>query len=181
MKSTVCPLPWIHLATMPDGYVPLCCNSDHTDLIDVARNFDGTKSERLRLGEHSIDEIFNSDYYKMVRKEFLDAEVPTACQGCFKKEAQGIKSKRLLSLEEFNFTEEDAQQQTQADGSITPNFEYLEFRLGNACNLACTTCNPCSSSKWTKEYEKLQSDIDFIQVYNIDQSNFVWHEKEEFW
>lgn len=182
MTSTFCPLPWIHLASMPDGTVPLCCNSNHTKMQDIARNFVDGKRQILRLGQDSIDDIFNSDYFRDVRQTFLKDEVPVACQGCFDLEKQGIKSKRLLSLEEFYLTKDEAVEMTEADGRIDIDFEYLEFRLGNACNLKCVTCNPNSSSLWIKEYRKMEEDLDFVSSYkNLEQKNFQWHESDDFW
>ena len=182
MSKTFCSLPWIHLSSMPTGHVPLCCNSDHTNLKDIARIFARPKDIQLNLNENTIDEIFNSDYFKQTRLEMLNDKVPDACKGCFIAEKSGIKSKRLESLEEFQLTEDNARLITDDTGCIKINFEYLEFRLGNACNLKCVTCNPGSSSLWIKEYEYLENNLSFVPKYNIKNSNnFRWHENDYFW
>lgn len=178
--STFCPNPWIHLASMPFGQVPLCHDSDHKQ--DSSRNFKETGDEILNLNTHSIVEIVNSDYFKQVRLQFLNNEIPSACKTCFDEEAAGIESKRIISLQEFQLTEDDAVAMTSSDGTIPLAFEELEFRLGNACNLKCTMCNPWASSMWTKEYKVISQKLDFLPEYNFtDTSNFKWYCNTQFW
>lgn len=181
MSKTFCSLPWVHLSSFPDGKVPLCCNSNHTRLQDVARNFESPRDRVLNFNDNTIEEIFNSDFFKQTRLQMLNGEIPPACKGCFVAEEAGIKSKRLESLEEFHLTEDDARKITDDDGTIKIDFEYLEFRLGNTCNLKCVTCNPNSSSLWVKDYDKLQNKLDFVPKYYINGDQFLWHENDNFW
>jgi MoaA/NifB/PqqE/SkfB family radical SAM enzyme len=60
-------------------------------------------------------------------------------------------------------------------------FEFVELRLGNVCNVACRTCNPASSSKWRNDYDKLKAAVNFkINPYD-DMEGFRWPEREDFW
>ena len=66
------------------------------------------------------------------------------------------KSKRLIEIERLDFTEEDARKVTNDDGTITEvDYEFIELRLGNHCNTICRTCNPHSTSRWKKDYDKI--------------------------
>jgi organic radical activating enzyme len=171
-------LPWIHLATHPDGGATLCCVSDHRGGASRARNFNPVTY--LNLNDTKIDTIMNSDYYKATRLEMLNNIVPKSCERCFQEEANGVRSKRIEENEKLGFTEDMARAITQSDGTIPINFKFVELRLGNLCNLRCRTCNPNSSTNWIQPYQKLQQELKFITHYDrkIDCS---WTESDEFW
>ena len=158
--STYCSLPWIHLATHPDGGATLCCVSDHRGGASRARNLNPVTY--LNLNDTKIDTIMNSDYYKATRLEMLNNIVPKSCERCFQEEANGVRSKRMEENEKLGFTEDMARAVTQSDGTIPVNFKFVELRLGNLCNLRCRTCNPNSSTNWIQPYQKLQQELKFI-------------------
>lgn len=176
--STYCSLPWVHLATHPDGGTTLCCISDHRNGASRARNFEPTTY--LNINTSKIDDMMNSDYFKQVRLEMLSGKIPHACQRCFVEESNNVRSKRIEENEKFNFTEDMARAITKEDGSIPVNFKFIELRLGNLCNLRCRTCNPNSSTNWIQPYQKLQQELKFVTHYDrkIDSS---WTESDEFW
>jgi uncharacterized Fe-S cluster-containing radical SAM superfamily protein len=176
--NTYCSLPWIHLASHPDGGVTLCCISDHKNGESRSKNLNPIKF--LNLNQNSVVEVMNSDYFKQVRIDMLEGKIPNACRRCFQEESAGIRSKRIEENKKFGFTEDMARAITQNDGSIPINFKFLELRLGNLCNLRCRTCNPNSSTQWIEPYQKLQNELKFVTHYDkkIDCS---WTENEEFW
>lgn len=179
-KDTYCVLPWKHLATHPHGGVTLCCVSDHANCMNRARNFRGENTELLDLNNNSVDEVMNSDYFKLVRLEMLNGIKPAACRRCYEQEASGVTSKRLEENHNFPFTAEEAAAITDEEGGILVDFKFIELRLGNLCNIKCRTCNPASSTQWRTEYSKLQEKLPFITRYDykIDSS---WTESEAFW
>lgn len=176
--STYCSLPWIHLATHPDGGATLCCVSDHRNAASRARNFEPL--QYLDVNNNTIDTIMNSDYYKQTRLEMLNNQIPHACQRCYQEEANGVRSKRVEENERLGFTEDMARAITQADGTIPINFKFVELRLGNLCNLKCRTCNPMSSTNWIQPYQKLQEELKFVTHYDR-KINSSWTESDEFW
>lgn len=178
LMSTFCCLPWIHLATHPDGGTTLCCISDHRNGTSRARNLNPTTF--LNLNDSSIDSMMNNDYFKEVRLQMLEGKIPNACQRCFNEESNNVRSKRVEENSKFNFTEDVARAITSADGRIPVNFKFIELRLGNLCNLRCVTCNPNSSSKWILPYQKLQSELTFVTHYDR-KINCSWTESDEFW
>jgi len=176
--SSYCSLPWIHLATHPDGGATLCCVSDHRNAASRARNFEPLKY--LDVNTSSIDDIMNSDYYKQTRLEMLNNQIPHACKRCYQEEANGVRSKRIEENERLGFTEDMARAITQSDGTIPVNFKFVELRLGNLCNLKCRTCNPMSSTNWIQPYQKLQEELKFVTHYDR-KINSSWTESDEFW
>ena len=177
MADSFCVLPWMHLATHPHGGVSLCCVTDFKDGNGMSRDGDWY----YNLNRDTIADTMNSEKFRNTRLEMLEGKMPSPCMRCYKEERRGIKSKRLTENENYsNFTIDTARQQTQADGTIDPQLEFVELRLGNICNAKCATCNPASSSKWVVDYRKLAHELDFITNYdNLD--DFAWPERDEFW
>ena len=98
MSNTFCPLPWMHLATHPDGKVTLCCVSDHTNNMNAARTNQG---QVLNLNKNKIIEIVNSDYFVAVRQEMSQNQKPHACLRCYEEEEKLMGSKREIELVRF--------------------------------------------------------------------------------
>jgi organic radical activating enzyme len=154
--------------------------SDHTDGKNCARNWTEKSVQYLNLNNDSVESIMNSQYFSTVRLQLLSGVKPEACLRCYAEEEKGVRSKRVEENERLGFTEDMARTITNADGSIPVNFKFVELRLGNLCNVKCRTCNPTSSTSWSSEYQKLQSEIKFVTHY--DKSiNSNWTESDEFW
>jgi sulfatase maturation enzyme AslB (radical SAM superfamily) len=177
--STFCPLLFQHLATHPHGGVTHCCIADHRNSISSAR----TGNHYLNVNTNTIDEIFNSNTFKTARIQSLNNIVPPACARCFREENAGIESKRQSEIKNYPmFTRETAQAITDSTGYIQNiQFDTVELRLGNTCNVACRTCNPASSSKWVEDYKKLSSVISFTITDYSNLNGFNWPDNIIFW
>ena len=93
-SCTFCVLPWIHLATRPNGDMRLCCTANasgagdnHT--VGLIKNKDGSHAN---FGKVTPMEAWNSDFMKNVRNTMLAGEIPASCTGCFDEESQGISA-----------------------------------------------------------------------------------------
>lgn len=147
-KENFCIQPWIHLASWNDGNVPLCCIA--------------SPEEGLNLNDQSPKEIWNSEQFKKARLAFLNNEKLPQCNSCWKEEAAGIKSHRIIEngmWQRSLGTEflEDLVRNTNSDGSVDHNPITLDLRLGNTCNLQCVMCRPRDSSKWLNDAKKLSN------------------------
>jgi len=191
-SPTFCVLPWIHLATRPNGDARLCCVTNasgaHTGEYDVGL----VKKENgkpANFGRETPLEAFNNQYMKDVRLTMLDGKIPASCTKCFEEELNGVVSKRLWEMYEWNrdgldFSELIAG--TDTSGAVPPVIRYLDLRLGHTCNLKCVMCSPHDSSRWLQDYDKLvektKSSIVTKQITFIkDEFNNTWYEKPEFW
>ena len=185
MSNTFCPLLFQHLATHPYGGVTHCCISDHRNQASNAYNYDATTDHRtvLNVNNDSLLDIYNSDSFKTARLQSLNGEIPPACSRCFTEEKAGLRSKRLEEIENYpNFDIVQAQAITDDLGIIAdPQFEFVELRLGNTCNVACRTCNPASSSKWKRDYDQLEKRVNFDVTKYTGLTGFRWPEREKFW
>ena len=138
MSKTFCILPWMHLATTSTGNLRVCCNSVPGKNL-IAKE-DGTP---YKLNKDSLEEAWNSEVYKTIRKQMLDGERPEMCTRCFREEDAGIHSARQAWNEKWK---KDIKYTVNAPFSI----KYVDLRLGNLCNLKCRMCNPYSSNQTKK-------------------------------
>ena len=185
MSKTFCPLPWNHLATHPHGSVTLCCESEMHNRISESFMRDDPESTRadkrgfltFKRTNYDFFRIVNGQSFNEVRLDLLNDKVPMACEKCFKYEELGVTSKRQRELERLDFTLEDAKKITNSDGTLNKlDYEFIELRLGNHCNLACRSCNPASSTRWIDEFNEL-NDV----IWNIDKELFNWPLDTDFW
>jgi organic radical activating enzyme len=174
MSDTLCVLPWMHLATHPNGGASLCCRSNHTHAISWAKKSDS--QNLVMLDNDSIEEIMNSDKFIQVRQAMIDGKRPVECEGCWSDEDKNIKSKRQYENERWThiipLLEKSARLQNI-------DLRYVELRLGNICNNACLTCNSYSSSKWYPDEKKIAKVLPWFELRPLE--NFKWFEKPEFY
>lgn len=177
MSDTFCPLLFNHLATHPHGGVTHCCIADHRDALSSARDND----RFYNINTDQIRDIFNSSSFRNARLQVLRGEKPKACLRCYDEEAKGMRSKRIEEIGNYpEYTIDVARSATDEHGVINDiQFDFVELRLGNVCNVACRTCNPISSSRWRNDYDQLQ-ELPFVTKYDT-KNGFRWPEEESFW
>ena len=163
-KKTVCAIPWMHLAFEPSGKVVPCC------LTSTHNYFAGD------LTTQTIDEIWNSNNMKNLRKDMIDGVEPAICNKCFDREKVTGESGRVYHNKDFAEVLKTIPDITEPDGTCTTmNLKYWDFRFSNLCNYKCRSCGPRYSSAWVPDAKKMgQKDQD--KVWNIesvgDQPNF---------
>ena len=141
------------------------------------------------FGKDSISEAFNNEYMKSVRKTFLEGKIPASCTKCFEEESNGVVSKRLWEMYEWNKDGLDFQDlinNTNQDGTVPNVIQYFDFRLGHTCNLKCVMCSPHDSSRWMEDHSKIiastKSETVLGQIrWEKKEFNNKWHENQEFW
>ena len=189
MSKTFCPLPWIHLATRPNGDVRVCCTANASGAGITDEKEAGLVKEdgvAMNLRDHTIEEVFNSSHMRRTRLQMIKGEVPVSCKKCFAEEEKGITSKRQWETREWA-TRLDLQKlvkQTKEDGTVPVNVPYFDLRLGNLCQLKCVMCSPHDSSSWIKEW-KLQypqyknEELVRDQGWN-EEFDYTWYKKGSF-
>ena len=191
-SCTFCVLPWIHLATRPNGDMRLCCTAnasgagvDHE--VGLVKMEDGKPANFAR---NTPLEAFNNDYMKTVRTTMLKGEIPASCKACFDEESQGMLSKRVWETATWMKDEgvdiEELIAQTNEDGTVPDKLQYLDLRLGHTCNIKCVMCSPHDSSKWVADHKKLipllqDPEVKRQMQWDRKEFNNKWHEKESFW
>lgn len=191
-SKTFCVLPWIHLATRPNGDMRLCCTAnasgageDHE--VGLIKMDDGRTAN---FGKITPMQAWNSEYMKSVRTCMINGHIPASCKGCFDEEAQGVVSKRIWETatweQDEGFDLAELIKQTKEDGTVPEKLSYLDLRLGHTCNIKCVMCSPHDSSKWISDWQKLYPKIETPEVkiqmqWDKKEFNNFWYEKGLFW
>ena len=166
-NKTFCILPWMHLATNASGNLRVCCNST------PGKNFitkeDGTP---YKLHRDNMQEAWESEVYKVIRKQLLNGERPEMCTRCFREEDVGIKSARQAWNDKWM---QDKEYTMDAPFDI----KYVDLRLSNLCNLKCRMCNPYASNMWVKEWASVDNALSESEYKRL--SRMDWPEEEKTW
>lgn len=190
ISKTFCPLPWIHLATRPNGDVRVCCTANASGASDDDSKEAGLVMKDgsiMNLRDHSISDVWNSEHMKATRLQMLNNQIPTSCTKCFEEESKNIVSKRQwesvvwherLDIDSIVAT-------TGKDGSLPVNIPYFDLRLGNLCQLKCIMCSPHDSSAWIKDwklqYPKYKTiELKQDQIWDDRNRDYTWYQKGSF-
>ena len=158
-KNTLCAVPWMHLNFEPNGKVVPCC------LTSTHNYFAGD------LNTQSIEEIWNSNNMKKLRKQMINGEEPEICSKCFDRERVTGESGRYYHSKEFPNVIKIIPEITQPDGTCkTMELKYWDFRFSNLCNFKCRSCGPRYSSAWVPDAKKLGY-ADQEKVWSIESVN----------
>jgi radical SAM protein with 4Fe4S-binding SPASM domain len=157
-KSVICPVPWTHLNFEPNGLVVPCC------LTSTYNYFAGD------LKKQSIDEIWNSDNMKQLRKEMINGVEPEICSKCFNREKVTGESGRIYHIRDYPEVVKAIPDITLPDGTCTTmELKYWDFRFSNLCNFKCRSCGPRYSSAWVPDAKKMGIISEQEKVWYIDQ------------
>lgn len=188
---TFCALPWVHLATRPNGDMRLCCSANASGA-GVDHVVGIVKEESGRHANFSIDtplQAWNNEYMRDVRVTMLEGKIPKSCTKCFDEESRGVSSKRIW--ETVHWMNQGVEipkliEETSKEGNVPDKLVYLDLRLGHTCNLKCVMCSPHDSSQWVAEHKKIYplfKHETIKQEMNWDKKSFnnFWHENPIFW
>ena len=156
--------PFTGLATREDGAIKVCCRSHPIG----------------NIKENSLEEIWNGDTMKRIRKQVLGGNRPKECEPCFSLEDQGVESLRLRHIKGV-IPEARIKLYPRALESMNKDFEMpfeiptMEIKLNNLCNLKCRMCNPTDSTSWN-DWEQVEEFYDKEKNYiaeNVRKLNLV--------
>ena len=147
--------PFTGLATREDGAIKVCCRSQPIAWIQ----------------ETSIEDAWNCDSMKELRRKVMNDERPSECASCFMLEDQGVESLRQRHIKtEYSdsrtalFPNAIDHLDTE-DYSMSEPMSVIELKLNNLCNLKCRMCNPLDSTSW--------QDWDKVSEYYVRENNFL--------
>lgn len=146
--------PFTGLATREDGAVKVCCRSAPVGYIQ----------------DQTLEEIWNNDNMKEVRRQVLCGERPDVCKPCFELEDQGVESLRqrhingVIPEARINLYP-NALNDLRSDYTMPFEIPTMEIKLNNLCNLKCRMCHPMDSTSWN----------DWLQVEEFykEEGNFL--------
>jgi MoaA/NifB/PqqE/SkfB family radical SAM enzyme len=138
-----CVLPWVSLETSPIGTTRPCCLAE-----DEIKDQDGNKYSLMTT---DLNVVHNSEYMRKLRQEFLDGKQPQTCRKCWNEERSGRTSKRMHTINRLEHIVTDTEWTADAKPLV-----FIDFKLGNICNLKCRICGSWSSSTFAAEEVKFE-------------------------
>ena len=141
-SKTFCPYPWISIMTQPTGTVSWCCVARDNFKNDDNTMFDLNKGDK-------IETVWNNNHMRKIRKQMIEGEVVKGCEHCYDLEDMGFPSYRTNYIRDwFEYSGRGEEIHNIIERSINNDYKveespmYLDFRLGNMCNLKCRMCQP---------------------------------------
>jgi len=155
-NRTFCLAPWIHTYLGPSGDRLLCCT------------FDDNPFEK----NAPIEEIWNSEYYRDVRKKMMNGDIIKGCERC-------PIDKSLPTYRDYwngGYTSLiDAVIEKTDENGFFPNFPItIDYRTSK-CNFKCKMCNPFFSTSIFNEYKKTNR----IAANKEKDLSFLWQNRDE--
>tara|TARA_B100000085_G_scaffold66622_1_gene59323 strand:- start:147 stop:1454 length:1308 start_codon:yes stop_codon:yes gene_type:complete len=159
-KPYFCTAPWTHTYVSPQGERRLCCASREEASFQKQYIDSGTaegKFEPVTLEEH-----WNSDYMKDIRKRMLNGEKLSQCDVCNDQILNLHTYKKYFTETLFPHKVESIIANTAPDGHYSDLPVSYDYRISNLCNFKCRMCGEQLSSSWEAEKKKLNL-IDVVQ------------------
>ena len=94
----------------------------------------------VKVYEQSLKAIQKNQYMEDLRSQFRSGARPSGCDRCWAEEDVGKDSKRINSL----YKMKNSLKSWTPDSE--PTLKFIDFKLGNVCNLKCRICGSWSSS-----------------------------------
>lgn len=136
-SKTFCIMPFIHQNIKHEGKVGACWR--YPDRIGDYRS-------------QSLEEIWNSEQTRELRRAVLNGERPAGCRSCWDFEDSGVASTRQTCNETYSDSYKidfsEILDKVADDYSMPYEPRTIEIRFDNTCNLRCRHCSPTYSSQW---------------------------------
>ena len=160
--DTLCMAPWVHTYLSPQTERRMCCASR-----EPAQNFEqyiDTTSGTGRYIPLTLDEHWNSDHMRDVRRRMMAGETLPECDVC---------NSRLLNTDVyrsyfnrlFEHKYSECMAATDSTGLTTVKPVSWDYRFSNLCNFKCRMCGDMLSSAWETE-QRQHNMIDFTNPKN---------------
>lgn len=128
MSKVFCDKPFDHNYIHTNGKMRLCCTTIQDIPTDNKYNLFDAKT-------HSIDDYWNSNRMKEIRRKMIAGEKIRDCERCYRQEEQGAESLRTqLGIKEYT-------KATLSDGTFHRSATTMQIQMGNICNLKCKMCS----------------------------------------
>ena len=159
-KSTFCPLPFVHVSTMPHGEVKLCCRAQPPQ---------NDRNPYVTDPDFNLKDYWHSDYMNNIRDDLILGNKNTQCKNCWKMEDNDIVSLRLNRLTDLMDNEiyRENIEHYLKHREVEFKIPLIELKLSNVCNFKCRMCWPKDSSKWMQDWDKVK------EFYSEGDQNYI--------
>ena len=147
----MCLAPWVHTYLSPQTERRMCCASR-----EPAQNFEqyiDTSSGTGRYIPVTLEQHWNSEHMKSVRRRMMAGETLPECEVCNDK-LLNVSVYRDYFGHLFGGRLDQIWDSTEPDGSTTMRPVSWDYRFSNLCNFKCRTCGDMLSSAWESEQKQ---------------------------
>lgn len=149
--STLCMAPWTHTYLSPQTERRMCCASR-----EPAQNFEQYIDTSAGTGKYipiTLEEHWNSEHMKSVRRRMMAGETLPECDVCNSK-LLNTDVYRTYFDHLFGSKYPLAMELTAEDGYTSMKPVSWDYRFSNLCNFKCRTCGDMLSSAWESEQRR---------------------------
>ena len=174
--ATLCLAPWVHTYLSPQTERRMCCASR-----EPAQNFQQYIDTSAGSGKYipiTLDEHWNSEHMRSVRRRMMNGETLSECEVCNDKLLNtSVYRSYFDSL--FGHKYSQVLDSTDDTGYTTMKPVSWDYRFTNLCNFKCRMCGDMLSSAWETE-QKQHNMVDWSNPKNIWMQPDVKKQIEEF-
>lgn len=149
--ETLCMAPWTHTYLSPQTERRMCCASR-----EPAQNFQQYIDTKAGTGVYqpvTLEQHWNSEHMKSVRRRMMAGEILPECAVCNEK-LLNTDVYRSYFNGLFAHKYEECMAATDATGYTTVQPVSWDYRFSNLCNFKCRTCGDMLSSSWETEQKQ---------------------------
>ena len=162
--DTLCMAPWTHTYLSPQTERRMCCDSR-----EPAQNFQQYIDTTSGTGQYipvTLDEHWNSEHMKSVRRRMMAGETLPECEVCNDK-LLNTDVYRSYFNQLFGHKYDSIATTTDETGFTAMKPVSWDYRFSNLCNFKCRMCGDMLSSAWETEQR---------------QHNMInWHDPKNNW
>jgi len=147
-NNTLCMAPWTHTYLSPQTERRMCCASR-----EPAQSFEQYIDTAVGTGTYhpvTLEEHWNSDHMRSVRRRMMAGETLPECDVCNSK-LLNTDVYRDYFNQLFGHKREDVLAATDETGYTTVKPVSWDYRFSNLCNFKCRMCGDMLSSSWETE------------------------------
>ena len=144
----MCLAPWVHTYLSPQTERRMCCASR-----EPAQNFEQYIDTESGTGQYipiTLEQHWNSEHMKSVRRRMMAGETLPECEVCNDK-LLNTAVYRTYFDHLFGHKLQEVYNSTRPDGSTSMAPVSWDYRFSNLCNFKCRTCGDMLSSAWETE------------------------------
>ena len=160
--DSLCMAPWTHTYLSPQTERRMCCASR-----EPAQNFQQYIDTSAGTGRYipiTLDQHWNSEHMKSVRRRMMAGETLPECEVCNDK-LLNTDVYRTYFWHLFKHKYNDIWSSTDVTGATTMKPVSWDYRFSNLCNFKCRTCGDMLSSAWESE-QRQHNMIDWTNPKN---------------
>jgi len=146
--DTLCMAPWTHTYLSPQTERRMCCASR-----EPAQSFEqyiDTNAGSGRYTPVTLEQHWNSDHMRSVRRRMMAGETLPECDVCNSK-LLNTDVYRSYFWHLFRHKYDEVVATTDTTGYTTMKPVSWDYRFSNLCNFKCRTCGDMLSSAWETE------------------------------